>query len=69
MLMDYKYCYECEKETRHYNGKCAICEANREIKERKGHFAKLDKMTVEERIRRIERILYGQGYPPTDIDI
>jgi hypothetical protein len=58
------YCYKCCKETQHYNGDCGICKEKERQRAHKEHFAKLDTMTLEERIRRLELNEYHMSKNP-----
>jgi hypothetical protein len=64
MYLENKYCHECCKPTQFYNGKCGNCEIIRAEKEHRDHFACLDCMTLEERIRRLEKIDYEYRINP-----
>ena len=59
-----EYCFECCKETRFMNGKCVDCQHKEKKRAHAEHFAKLDMMSLEERVRRIEKILYEQSKNP-----
>ena len=64
-LLQTKYCFECCAERAFYNGKCAVCEAKEKEREHREHFLRLDSMTLEERVRNIEKQLYVlQKNPP-----
>jgi hypothetical protein len=68
MLFNTQYCYDCCKETGHYNGKCGQCAAKENEKKHREHFAALDSMTLEERIRRLEKIDYNHIVNPPWIE-
>ena len=68
MFLEYKYCYECCRETNHHNGKCSICVAAESKRRYKQHFANLDAMTLEERVRLIEKTLYKMSINPPWIE-
>ena len=59
-----EYCRECCKDTVHTNGKCNNCGESEAKKKHRDHFAKLDKMTLEERVREIEKQLYNLNNNP-----
>ena len=63
-----KYCYTCCKDTRHTNGDCNVCSAQKAENDHRKHFAKLDSMTLEERIRRLEKIEYQTSINPPWIE-
>jgi hypothetical protein len=56
------YCYDCKEETMHTNGKCGVCTERDQKSHEKKHFDELNKMTLEERVRRIEKWIYRQTY-------
>ena len=64
MFYQVSYCYDCCKDTGHYNGKCGDCEAAKRERLHREHFAKLDSMTLEERVRAIEKSLYEMSINP-----
>jgi predicted amidophosphoribosyltransferase len=68
MLLTHQQCYECGKETPHHNGHCAYCWARQAKTDRKNHFDSLDRMTLEQRVRRVEEALYNQSNPPERTD-
>ena len=53
-----EYCYICCKDTYHTNGECDCCVEHKAMQKHREHFAKLDSMTLEERIRRLEKFEY-----------
>ncbi len=64
MFYEQKYCFDCCEDTGHYNGKCGICNDKLAEKAHREHFALLDSMTLEERIRKIEIQLYNMSINP-----
>jgi hypothetical protein len=64
MYYELKYCYVCCRDRGHYNGKCGDCSAIESMKKHREHFALLDSMTLEERIRRLEKHEYEQNINP-----
>lgn len=40
---------------------CPACESAREDKAKADHFAELDKLTLEERVRKLEEQMYNHG--------
>jgi hypothetical protein len=64
MFYQNKYCYICCRNTDHHDGDCCICREQKEELEHREHFSKLNAMTMEERVRRIEHILYEQKKNP-----
>lgn len=63
-LIQNEDCIECGKITLHINGKCRDCESNKASRARREHFGKLDALTLEERIRRLEEIEYNDSINP-----
>ena len=63
-----KFCCECAKETMHTNGKCGVCEGKEARQHKEAHFARLDKMTLEERVRELENISYNRSIEPVSFD-
>lgn len=62
------YCYTCCKNTTHCNGKCGVCKEQAAEKHHREHFALLDSMTLEERVRRLEKIDYDNFTNPPWIE-
>lgn len=58
-------CPTCHKSFRPINGNndCPYCAVLVETTKRKAHFAALDQLTLEERIRKIEEWIYDYNVP------
>lgn len=59
-----KYCYECCWDTTHTNGKCNACKGREAENRHREHFARLDSLSLEERVREIEKQLYNLNINP-----
>lgn len=59
MLLTHEFCYICNKNMDHFNGKCGYCETKREIEEFKKYKEGKEKMTTKERLRVIEAWIYN----------
>lgn len=69
MLLTNEYCYKCLKMTSHHDSKCGNCETREEIENRYQHFLKLDNLTLDERVRKIEEMIYNwKNNAPWDWD-
>lgn len=68
MLLTQEECLKCGKVTNHFNGRCGPCEAERERLQRAEHFGKLDALTLEQRVRRLEEIQYAQATEQPCVD-
>lgn len=58
-----RYCGMCGKETDYTDGACDVCAAEAVKRHKDEYFRGLDALTMEQRVRRIEEILYTQRYP------
>jgi hypothetical protein len=63
-----KMCYECAKETMHTNGECDVCKTRAAKQHREIHFATLDSMTLEQRVRKLEEDAYEDSVRPAPFD-
>lgn len=61
-------CSICKKPVAANTRICSACVAKENDKKKQDHFDKLDAMTLEERIRRIEEILYKKPWVHTHIE-
>lgn len=68
MLAQYDDCSECGKHTMHFNGKCGDCDTKKRDRTKRQHFGALDALTIEERLRRIEKQLYDLNTNPPWIE-
>lgn len=64
---DEKFCDVCNAETWHTNNVCGLCLERRLTTASNKHFAELDKMTMEERVRRIEKWIYRQTHEVSNL--
>ena len=53
-----EFCWKCNKKTRHMNGNCSGCASAKSSLDRKAHFDRLDKLTIEQRVRLLEEAAY-----------
>jgi hypothetical protein len=56
-----QYCFTCDADTMHTNNQCGVCKSKQDKKEREIYFDKLDKMTLEQRVRRIEEWIFNHN--------
>jgi hypothetical protein len=63
-----KFCNECVKKTMHTNGDCDICKARKAREHKEVYFARLDKITLEERVRELEINAYARFIEPASFD-
>lgn len=61
-------CWKCQKTYRPINnGDCPHCAKAEADEKEAAHFAMLDELSLEERIRRIEKWIYHFKFPKRDI--
>ena len=63
-----EYCYKCCKDTDFINGECRDCKLKENERAHKEHFAKLDILTLEERVRELEKQMYNLSINPPWIE-
>lgn len=59
-----EHCDRCKKTTIHINGICRDCAGKDTSRKRREHFGRLNALTIEERLRRLEEIDYNDSINP-----